>query len=114
LIVEDEVYNYYYLLYSIQTHTNAEVTWAKNGLDAIKECEYSEFDLILMDINLPGMNGFEVTCKLKKKYPNIPIVAQTAYILNIHKEKIYKCGILDILEKPIKMNKLLEIFSKYL
>jgi len=114
LIVEDEYYNYMFLNYALKQHTTAELHWAKNGKEAIEECKCFEFDLILMDINLPEINGFMATKEIKSKNPNIPIIAQTAFTTIVYKKQMYKCGIDYIIDKPIRLNKLLDVLIKYL
>lgn len=95
--------------------TNSEILIAKNGQEAVEIVkENKNIDLILMDIHMPELNGFEATKKIKKINHNIPIVMQTAYILSGEEEKSYEAGCDDFLTKPIDLNKLLSVVNNYL
>ncbi len=113
LVAEDDIMNYEYLN-EILSFRKANVYWARDGLDAIKIVEDNNIDIILMDIKMPKMNGIEATCHIKKKYPFIPIIAQTAYALEQDKEKCSKAGCSDYLLKPIIKKKLFDTLQKYL
>ena len=95
--------------------TNSTVLIAQNGLEAVKMVEENKnIDLILMDIHMPELNGFEATRKIKNINHNIPIIMQTAYILSGEKAKSYEAGCDDFLTKPIDLNKLLSVVNNYL
>ena len=89
---------------------------SRDGLDALKIARESKPDLILMDIQLPGMSGLEVT-KLIKEDENlktIPIIAVTAFAMKGDEEKFRQGGCEDYLAKPISTSGLLEIIARYL
>ncbi len=114
LIVEDTPSNYIYLETLLKL-TNADISWAQNGEEAISKLnEVKNIDLILMDIQLPGMNGYEITKIIKAKNKNIPIIAQTAYAFADEKETSFKAGCTDYISKPIKQNVFFNTLSKYL
>lgn len=95
--------------------TNSEILIAKNGQEAVEIVEENKnIDLILMDIHMPELNGFEATRKIKKINRNISIVMQTAYILSGEEEKSYEAGCDDFLTKPVDLNKLLSVVNNYL
>ena len=95
--------------------TNSEILIAKNGQEAVEIVEENKnIDLILMDIHMPELNGFEATRKIKKINHNISIVMQTAYILSGEEEKSYEAGCDDFLTKPVDLNKLLSVVNNYL
>ena len=71
-------------------------------------------DLVLMDINMPIMNGYEATEQIKKISPELPIIAQTAYAMAGDQEKILSAGCDLYLSKPIGKQKLLEAINKCL
>ena len=116
LIAEDEEVNYLYietLIYNI--FSNSEILHAKNGQEAIDICKAnSNISLILMDIKMPIMNGYEATKQIKKFRPNLPIVAQTAYSTLEDKNKSISAGCEAFISKPIKKEILNEIIAKYL
>lgn len=95
--------------------TGADVIWVDNGADAVKACEENKnIDMVLMDINMPEMNGLEATKLIKKIQPAVPIVVQTAYLLSNEKEKSFDAGADDFVAKPITYQKLLEILNTHL
>ena len=67
-----------------------------------------------MDIQLPILNGYEVTAKIREQNKIIPIIAQTAFAMEEDKEKIIQVGCNDYVSKPIKRKELLEKMSKFL
>ena len=109
LIVEDDKSSKEYLEVIIKSFGINKIIWAKNGDEAIKLCkENSTIDLILMDINMPIMNGYEATKAIKAFKPDLPIIAQTAYALSGDREKSLNAGCDDYITKPIKKAELLE------
>ncbi|OYT14659.1 MAG: histidine kinase, partial [Bacteroidetes bacterium 4572_77] len=106
LIVEDEEVNYLYLDILLgKFELNFETLHAKHGKEAVEICkENSEIDLVLMDMKMPIMNGFEATKLIKEFRPTLPIVAQTAYSV----------GCDDFISKPINKTNLKRIMNKYL
>lgn len=114
LIAEDVESNFLYLK-AVLSKLNANVFWAKNGLEVIDICDKVEsMDLVFMDLQMPEMNGYEATKILKKKYPNLPVVAQTAFAMSDDREKALNAGCDDYLAKPIKSKDLLYIAEKFL
>ncbi len=114
LIVEDVSHNYKFLLHALKP-TKANVLWSKNGKDAFETCKTdTQIDLILMDINMPIMNGYKSTRLIKGLNKNIPIITQTAYAFAGEREKSFEAGCDEYILKPIRANELLEIISKYL
>ncbi len=79
-----------------------------NAKDAIVYIEQEGADLILMDVQLPEMDGYEATRILKQKYPSIPIIIQTAYAMKGDMEKAYEAGCDDYIAKPISLKILKE------
>jgi len=114
LIAEDVESNFLYIK-AVLSKLNATIFWAKNGLEAIEICNNEPLiDLVLMDLQMPEMNGYEATRILKKKYPNLPIVAQTAFAMSDDREKALDSGCDDYLAKPIKSKDLLFVVGKFL
>lgn len=101
LIVEDDKLNYEYLK-EILSDTNAKILQAKDGQSAIELCrDNKNIDLVLMDIQLPGIDGNTAIKEIKKINNNLPIIAQTAYALEEEKNKILESGCNDYIAKPI-------------
>ncbi|MBC8342862.1 MAG: response regulator [Bacteroidetes bacterium] len=114
LVVEDMETNHM-LIDSILRRTNAQVLWAMDGETAIELCkEHESIDIVLMDIRLPGIDGYETTREIRKFRPDIPIVAQTAYVYHNNKHLVLDAGCDDLITKPIKKDVLLRKVNKYI
>ena len=114
LVVEDNETSRYYYEAALKK-SNAITLWAKNGLEAVSFFESEpDIELVLMDLNMPEMDGFEATRLIKKLNPNVPIVVQSAFILSGEEMKSFEAGCDEFLAKPIRLNQLLEIIEKYL
>jgi signal transduction histidine kinase len=81
---------------------------ADNGLDAIKLIENNNFDVVLMDIHMPGISGIEATKKVRKFKPDLPIIALTAVTIDENLDEFYKAGFSDIIPKPFKTEEFFE------
>jgi CheY-like chemotaxis protein len=92
LIAEDEPTNFQFLRI-ILTIKGAIVEWAKNGTEAVKMVQNHKPDLVLMDLKMPVMDGLESSRQIRKMYPDLPIIAQTAYSLPEEKELAEKIGL---------------------
>lgn len=114
LIVEDEDMNYI-LIREVLKKTNATIFWAENGKIAVDIfSQHSNIDLVLMDLKMPVMNGFEATSLIKQIRANVPVIAQTAYAMSGDREKILQNGCNDYIAKPIIPQRLLFTISKYI
>jgi CheY-like chemotaxis protein len=102
LITEDEEVNFYYLKTLLQK-ADAKVLRAKNGKEAVDIISEYEggVDLILMDLNMPVMDGYEAMRIIKSRHPSIPIIAQTAYTMNNDRHRCLQAGFNDYIAKPI-------------
>jgi len=116
LIVEDEEINYLYLetILLNEFENKFLVLHARNGKEALIICEQvSDIKLVFMDLKMPVLNGFDASKQIKTKYPNLPIVAQTAYSTSDEKEKALRAGCDDFVSKPIKEEVITQIINKY-
>ncbi|MDO8727145.1 MAG: response regulator [Candidatus Methanoperedens sp.] len=88
---------------------------ASNGLEAIRMTDKVLYDIILMDIELPGMDGIEATRIIKNriKYKDVPIIAYTASAMRGDKERIMKAGLDDYISKPIDVSDFINRMEKY-
>jgi PAS domain S-box-containing protein len=112
LIAEDDENNYN-LIVNFLADPNLNLVRAKNGLEAVKYCEAgNNVDLVLMDLKMPEMDGYEATVRIKSLFPNLKVVAQTAYVAD--KEKALDSGCIDIITKPFKKKDLLDLVKNYL
>ena len=115
LVVEDDDVGYM-LLHEILASYPVILSRAFNGEEAIDNFlnDKSAFNLVLMDIRLPKVNGYEATRKIKEINPSIPIIAVTAYA---HSQGVIDCfnsGCDDFISKPFDINKIVKIISNYL
>ena len=115
LIVEDNELNMQ-LFNDVLEVKGYQTLQSRNGLDALKIARESKPDLILMDIQLPGISGLDVAKSIKedRNLKTIPIIALTAFAMKGDEEKIRQGGCEDYLAKPISTSGLLEIIEKYL
>ena len=113
LVAEDVVGNQV-LLESLLNKMGLQVTIAADGNEVLQKALTRQFDLILMDIQMPYMNGCEATKALRKEGITTPIVAQTAYAMKGDHKKCLEAGCDDYLPKPIDCNRLTAILGKYL
>jgi signal transduction histidine kinase/CheY-like chemotaxis protein len=114
LVVEDDL-NSFQFVEALLSDTNAKIIHAKNGEDGVEICRLIEdIDLILMDMQLPFINGYEATSQIKAINPNLTIIAQTAYVMSDDKAKCLKAGCDDYIPKPIDPDEFLRIITRYL
>jgi len=114
LITEDNPSSYL-LLKTILGKTNAHILHSSNGKEAVELCKSNpDINAVLMDIQLPVMNGYDATRKIKLNRKDLPVIAQTAHALVEDEVKSKKAGCDDYLVKPIQREKLFAVLSKYL
>lgn len=115
LIAEDMKLNYIVLEKMLNKIilNDKEITWAKNGQEAIDYVKKNSFDIIFMDIKMPVLDGYQASSKIKSLHPEIPIVAQTAYTREEDYNKAIAIGFDDYLTKPINSNALKIILQDY-
>jgi CheY-like chemotaxis protein len=114
LIAEDDLSNYYFLFESLKD-TGVEIIWAKDGEETMEMFRANkDLNAVLMDINMPLINGYECTKQIKKERPDLAVIAQTAYAMSGEREVSRAAGCDDYLAKPIKVSELLNTLSKYL
>lgn len=116
LIVEDNQINQF-VAKKILSHWDIKTDTAKNGNLAVRKVKSDMYDLILMDLQMPEMDGYQATRIIKQmnggKFKNIPVIALTASILSDVKNKIYEAGMNDYISKPFNPKELYEKISKY-
>jgi two-component system, sensor histidine kinase len=113
IVAEDEEINFFFLKEALRK-SEMEILWAHNGLEAIKLFkENMDITLVLMDIKMPIMDGYEAMAEIKKIRP-IPVIAQTAYAMAGEKEQMLKAGFDFCLTKPLNIQLLLSTISKFI
>ncbi|MFO7940207.1 MAG: ATP-binding protein [Bacteroidales bacterium] len=111
LIAEDEPTNFAYLK-EVLKPTHATIIHATNGREAIEIIQSKQVDIIIMDIKMPVMNGFEAAKIIKGMAPHIPIISQTAYAMESEMEVAKYAGMDDYLVKPLKPAVLISAIQK--
>jgi len=115
LVVEDNEQNLYLATFLLEKN-GYEVITAGDGLEAIEKAKMEKLDLILMDMQLPEMDGFEATRRIKSipEISHIPIVAVTSYAMVGDKEKALAAGCVGYIEKPFVPEIFVSEIEKYL
>lgn len=113
LIVEDEYINVMYIK-EVLKYKKYKLLLACNGTEAVKLCENNTINLILMDIKMPVMDGYEATIEIKKFKPDLPIIAQTAFAFAKDKQNALDVGCVDWISKPFSPDELLKMIEKYI
>ena len=113
LVVEDDELSYQY--YEILLAPYFTLIHERTGVDALKTFETNkDISLILMDIKMPGdVDGFEATRQILNKDKEIPIIAQTAFAMEIDRQKALEAGCSDFITKPVSKEKLLNLIVKH-
>jgi hypothetical protein len=115
LIAEDDETNFYFLNALLTTATSAKILHAENGREAIELFKANpDIKLILMDIKMPVIDGFEATKQIKLINKNVYIIAITAYAMSGDEERIIASGCDGYLSKPINKKSLLEKISEFI
>jgi signal transduction histidine kinase/ActR/RegA family two-component response regulator len=107
LIAEDVEYNFRYLEIILSKNQDVKIIWAKNGFEAVDICRKNhDIDIVLMDIQLPEINGFDATRLIKSENRTLPVIVQTAYATLPEIQAAKDAGCDSILVKPINKNEL--------
>jgi len=114
LVVEDNEQNLYLATF-ILNKNGYEVIAARNGFEAIEKAKAEKPDMILMDMQLPEMDGYEATQRIKgiPELKHIPIVAVTSYAMVGDREKVLAAGCVGYIEKPITPETFVSEVEKY-
>jgi two-component system sensor histidine kinase BarA len=96
-------------------NTNLQLTLAFSGADAVSQCKEHEFDLILMDVQMPHMDGLEATKQIRQTDLNLgtPIIAVTAHAFKEEQDRLIASGMDDYLPKPINLSDLIDLIKRW-
>src|SRR6056297_22405 len=111
LIAEDIDTNYTYLKELLST-TNAKIIWAKDGKEGVDLCLKHKIDLVIMDLKMPNMDGYEATKKIKKFKHDLKIIAQSSFTQDDDKQKCLNAGCDNFIAKPILIENLFNAIHK--
>ncbi|MFO8235926.1 MAG: PAS domain S-box protein [Bacteroidales bacterium] len=110
LLVEDNEASREFIQTVLEEHDNINLLHAEDGNQAVEMVKNNpEIDIVLMDIKLPKMNGYEATRRIKKERPGLPVIAQTAYAMESDKYKALEAGCDDYITKPIDQDQLIKM-----
>ena len=110
LIAEDNDSNFILMTYILKKYYQFER--AKNGQEAVEMVGKDHFDIVLMDIKMPIMDGLEATKTIKEKYPSLPVVALTANAFDSDRQLAMEAGCDDFLAKPVSSEACLNTIKK--
>ncbi len=112
LIAEDEDSNYEVLKATL-SRTHASLTRVTQGDQAVENCKNHHFDIVLMDIKMPVLNGIDATKQIKAFRPNLPIIGQTAFVFKNERDLCFEAGCNEYIPKPIKSKVILEMIDRF-
>jgi CheY-like chemotaxis protein len=112
LVAEDNDSNFILMTYILKKYYAYER--AKNGNEAVDLVEKNTYDMVLMDIKMPIMDGLEATKAIKKIRPEIPIIALTANAFDSDRQLAMEAGCIDFLSKPVSSDLCIKTIRKYL
>jgi PAS domain S-box-containing protein len=112
LIIEDDPTSFEFLS-EVLSPTQCAIQHANNGVDALKCFSKATFDLVLLDIQLPEMDGYQIANTIRKHNPSIPIIAQTAHAMSDDKQKCLNAGCNEYITKPVHYEHLLETINSF-
>lgn len=112
LIAEDNESNYVLMTYVLKSHYEFER--AHDGREAVEMAKKGGFDLVLMDIKMPVMDGLEATALIKEQCPDLPIIALTANAFDSDRQLAIEAGCVDFLTKPISSQLCLSTIAKFI
>ena len=112
LVAEDNDSNYVLMTYLLKK--DFEFERAKNGKIAVEMADANHYDLVLMDIKMPIMDGLEATKKINEKHPDLPIVALTANAFDSDRAAAESAGCCGFLSKPVNRDECIALLKKIL
>ena len=112
LVAEDDDINYL-LIEEVLSETNFQIVRANNGKEAVEICASSNIWIVLMDIKMPIMDGYQALKIIHDIKPNLNVIAQTSYALQEDALEIKKAGFNGYITKPISQEKLIQLLESY-
>lgn len=115
LLVEDYKHSQIIVTRLLKKNNFTSIVVSENGAEALEQVKIQSFDLILMDMQMPVMNGFEATERIRQipSYKSIPIIALTAFAMKGDREKCLEAGATDYIPKPIDSQEFIEKVKYY-
>jgi two-component system, cell cycle response regulator DivK len=114
LIAEDIEFSFLFLEAALR-RSGVRILWAQNGREAVDlALSNPDIDLVLMDIHMPVMSGLAAATLIRSVRPGLPVIAQTAFVMEEDIRKCYQAGCTGFLSKPIRRDDLIQTLSGYL
>ena len=111
LVAEDNDSNFILMTYILKKYYQFER--AKNGQEAVEMAEKNTYDIVLMDIKMPIMDGLEATKAIKEKFPDLPIIALTANAFDSDRQLALEAGCNDFISKPVSSDLCLQTIKQF-
>jgi len=111
LVAEDNDSNFILMTYILKKYYQYDR--ARNGQEAVEMVEKGGFDIVLMDIKMPVMDGLEATKRIKAAHPELPIVALTANAFDNDRQLAFDAGCVDFLSKPVSSEACISTIKKF-
>jgi len=115
ILIAEDIDSNFRILEKILEPTHVSLIWVKQGDEAVRVCKQDlDIDAVLMDVQMPEMNGYEATQNIKKFRKDIPVVAITAFAMSNEKEKSKQAGCDEYIPKPIRKQRLYAVLHSFL
>lgn len=115
LVAEDDPLNFRYIELLLSRRTGINIIWAKNGMEAVNICKTNDaVDIVLLDLQLPELDGLHSLKKIKDMNPFLPVIIQTANSWNNEQENCVAAGCDAFFNKPLDMDQVLSAMSQCL
>lgn len=115
LIAEDEEYNQMVVQAMIELlYPDVHIVMVSNGIEALEQLKSGPFDLLLSDVDMPLMNGYELVNEIKKLDVKLPMICVTAFAISGDREKLLMHGFERYISKPIDMDEMKATLDEYL
>lgn len=115
LIAEDEEYNQMVVQAMVEIlYPDVIMEIVNNGVEALEKLKNGSFDLLLSDVDMPLMNGYELVSEIKKMELTLPLISVTAFAISGDREKLLMHGFDDYISKPIDMDAMKIVLDRYI
>lgn len=113
LVADDDISNHL-LIQEFLIDTGISISFVSNGLEAVRHAKLHKTDLILMDIRMPIMNGFEASGKIRELSPKTKIIIQTSFSREYKNDRVMSSIVDGFLEKPLRKKHFMEEIGKFI
>jgi len=115
IIIAEDVKHNYLLMSELFAGLHVNLIWVRNGLEALQTCKaVEEIDMVIMDLNMPKMDGFEAASLIRVFMPDVPVIAQSYIASAKEKKEALACGFNEYLEKPLEVSQIIALTNKYM